>query len=67
MVQHAKPDPDLFRTAAALLVYRVYADRTDLLARADEIGIRDLLADSPADWDDSGGYARTQRLAIPGI
>jgi HAD superfamily hydrolase (TIGR01509 family) len=93
MVQHAKPDPDLFLAAAALIgvnpaqawvvgdsvwdllaarragalgigvlsggygrdeleragAYRVYADPADLLARADEVGIRDLVADTPAD------------------
>jgi phosphoglycolate phosphatase-like HAD superfamily hydrolase len=87
MVRHAKPDPDLFLAAAALLgadprqamvvgdsvwdllaarragalgigllsggygreeleragAYRVYADPAELLARADEIGVRDLL------------------------
>jgi len=87
MVRHAKPDPDLFLAAAALLdvdprdamvvgdsvwdllaarragslgiglmsggygreeleragAYRVYADPADLLARADEVGIRGLL------------------------
>jgi HAD superfamily hydrolase (TIGR01509 family) len=87
LVQHAKPDPDLFLAAAALLdvepryamvvgdsvwdllaarragslgiglqsggygreeleragAYRVYADPADLLARADELGIRGLL------------------------
>jgi phosphoglycolate phosphatase-like HAD superfamily hydrolase len=86
MVRHAKPDPDLFLAAAALLdadpkhayvvgdsvwdllaarragsigiglmsggygreelervgAYRVYADPADLLARADELGVRDL-------------------------
>jgi HAD superfamily hydrolase (TIGR01509 family) len=86
MVAHAKPDPDLFLAAAALLdveprhafvvgdsvwdllaarragalgigvmsggygreeleragAYRVYADPADLLARADEVGVRDL-------------------------
>jgi HAD superfamily hydrolase (TIGR01509 family) len=86
MVAHAKPDPDLFLAAAALLeveprhayvvgdsvwdllaarraqsigiglmsggygreeleragAYRVYADPADLLARADELGVRDL-------------------------
>ena len=85
MVAHAKPDPDLFLAAAALLdveprhayvvgdsvrdllaarraqsigiglmsggygreelergVYRVYADPADLMARADELGIRGL-------------------------
>jgi HAD superfamily hydrolase (TIGR01509 family) len=89
MVRHAKPDPDLFLAAAALLgvdpahclvvgdsvwdllaaqragalgigllsggygreeleragAYRVYADPAELLRRADEIGVRDLLAD----------------------
>jgi HAD superfamily hydrolase (TIGR01509 family) len=93
MVQHAKPDPDLFLAAAALIgvspaqawvvgdsvwdllaarragalgigvlsggygreeleragAYRVYTDPAELLARADEVGIRDLIADSPAD------------------
>jgi HAD superfamily hydrolase (TIGR01509 family) len=93
MVQHAKPDPDLFLAAAALIgvnpaqawvvgdsvwdllaaqragalgigllsggygrdeleragAYRVYTDPADLLARADEVGIRDLLADTPTD------------------
>jgi HAD superfamily hydrolase (TIGR01509 family) len=88
MVQHAKPDPDLFLAAASLLgveprhawvvgdsvwdllaarragslgiglmsggygreeleragAYRVYADPADLLARADELGVRDLVA-----------------------
>jgi HAD superfamily hydrolase (TIGR01509 family) len=92
MVRHAKPDPDLFLAAAALLevdprdamvvgdsvwdllaarragslgiglmsggygreeleragAYRVYADPADLLARADEVGIRKLLP-GPAD------------------
>ena len=87
MVQHAKPDPDLFLAAAALLsiepryamvvgdsvwdllaarragalgigllsggygreeleragAYRVYSDPAELLARADEIGVRDLM------------------------
>jgi HAD superfamily hydrolase (TIGR01509 family) len=86
MVRHAKPDPDLFLAAAALLgvdprhamvvgdsvwdllaarragslgigllsggygreeleragAYRVYSDPADLLARADEVGVRDL-------------------------
>src|SRR6202012_2731359 len=86
LVQHAKPDPDLFLAAAALLgvdprhayvvgdsvwdllaarragaigigllsggygreeleragAYRVYSDPADLLARADELGVRDL-------------------------
>jgi len=86
MVQHAKPDPDLFLAAAALIgvspaqawvvgdsvwdllaarragalgigllsggygreeleragAYRVYADPGDLLAHADEVGVRDL-------------------------
>jgi len=89
MVSHAKPDPDRFLAAAALLgvdptqclvvgdsvwdllaarragalgiglmsggygreeleragAYRVYADPAELLKRADEIGLRDLLAD----------------------
>jgi HAD superfamily hydrolase (TIGR01509 family) len=89
MVRHAKPDPDLFLAAAALLgvdpahclvvgdsvwdlfaaqragalgigllsggygreeleragAYRVYADPAELLKRADEIGVRDLLTD----------------------
>jgi HAD superfamily hydrolase (TIGR01509 family) len=93
MVQHAKPDPDLFLAAAALLdvepqhamvigdsvwdllaarragslgiglqsggygreeleragAYRVYADPADLLARADELGIRGLLSGAPRD------------------
>jgi HAD superfamily hydrolase (TIGR01509 family) len=93
MVQHAKPDPDLFLAAAALIgvnpaqawvvgdsvwdllaarragalgigvlsggygreeleragAYRVYADPAELLARADEVGIRDLRPDLPAD------------------
>jgi phosphoglycolate phosphatase-like HAD superfamily hydrolase len=84
MVQHAKPDPDLFLAAAAMIgadpahswvvgdsvwdllaarraralgigllsggygreelaqagAYRVYADPADLLARADEVGVR---------------------------
>ena len=88
MVAHAKPDPDLFLGAAALLgvdsrhafvvgdsvwdllaarragaigvgllsggygreeleragAYRVYADPADLLARADELGVRDLVS-----------------------
>jgi HAD superfamily hydrolase (TIGR01509 family) len=88
MVRRAKPDPDLFLAAAALLdvepgnamvvgdsvwdllaarragalgigllsggygrdeleragAYRVYADPADLLARADEVGVRNLLA-----------------------
>ena len=92
MVRHAKPDPDLFLAAAALIgadpryawvvgdsvwdllaarragalgigllsggygreeleragAYRVYADPGELLSRADEVGIRDLLA-GPAD------------------
>jgi len=92
MVQHAKPDPDLFLAAAALIgvepryawvvgdsvwdllaarragalgigllsggygreeleragAYRVYADPSELLARADEVGVRDLLS-GPAD------------------
>ena len=87
LVRHAKPDPDLFLAAAALLgveprhafvvgdsvwdllaarragaigvglmsggygreeleragAYRVYADPADLLARADELGARDLV------------------------
>ena len=87
LVRHAKPDPDLFLAAAALLgvetrhawvvgdsvwdllaarragalgigvmsggygreeleragAYRVYADPADLLARADELGVRDLM------------------------
>jgi HAD superfamily hydrolase (TIGR01509 family) len=87
LVRHAKPDPDLFLAAAALLrvetrdawvvgdsvwdllaarragalgiglmsggygreeleragAYRVYADPADLLARADELGVRDLI------------------------
>ena len=87
MVRHAKPDPDLFIAAAALLgvdprqamvvgdsvwdllaarragalgigllsggygreeleragAYRVYADPADLLARADEVGVREVL------------------------
>ncbi len=91
MVRHAKPDPDLFLAAAALLgvdprdamvvgdsvwdllaarragslgiglmsggygreeleragAYRVYADPADLLARADEVGIRKLLPGRP--------------------
>ena len=86
LVRHAKPDPDLFLAAAALLgvdpqhafvvgdsvwdllaarraaaigigvmsggygreeleragAYRVYADPADLLARADEVGVRGL-------------------------
>jgi HAD superfamily hydrolase (TIGR01509 family) len=90
MVRHAKPDPDLFLAAAALLgvapqhamvvgdsvwdllaarragalgigllsggygreeleragAYRVYADPAELLARADEIGVRNLVASS---------------------
>jgi HAD superfamily hydrolase (TIGR01509 family) len=89
MVRHAKPDPDLFLAAAALLgveprntmivgdsiwdllaarragglgigllsggygreeleragAYRVYADPAELLARADEVGVRNLAAD----------------------
>jgi HAD superfamily hydrolase (TIGR01509 family) len=93
MVQHAKPDPDLFLAAAALIgvnpaqawvvgdsvwdllaarragalgigvlsggygreeleragAYRVYADPAELLARADEVGIRGLVAGSPSD------------------
>jgi HAD superfamily hydrolase (TIGR01509 family) len=92
MVRHAKPDPDLFLAAAALLgaepahamvvgdsvwdllaarragalgigllsggygreeleragAYRVYADPAELLARADEVGARSLMA-GPAD------------------
>ncbi|HUD77623.1 MAG TPA: HAD family hydrolase [Streptosporangiaceae bacterium] len=92
MVRHAKPDPDLFLAAAALIgtdpryawvvgdsvwdllaarragalgigllsggygreeleragAYRVYADPGELLSRADEVGIRNLLA-GPAD------------------
>ena len=92
MVAHAKPDPDLFLAAAALLgadiqhayvvgdsvwdllaarragaigigvlsggygreelervgAYRVYADPADLLARADEVGVRDLLPPGPS-------------------
>ncbi len=88
MVRHAKPDPDLFLAAAALIgvnprdawvvgdsvwdllaarracalgigllsggygreeleragAYRVYADPGELLARADEVGVRDLLS-----------------------
>jgi phosphoglycolate phosphatase-like HAD superfamily hydrolase len=88
MVTHAKPDPDLFLAAAAMLgveprnamvvgdsvwdllaarragalgigllsggygreeleragAYRVYADPAELLARADEVGVRNLLA-----------------------
>jgi HAD superfamily hydrolase (TIGR01509 family) len=91
MVRHAKPDPDLFLAAAALLgvqpkqawvvgdsvwdllaarraeglgiglmsggygreeleragAYRVYADPADLLARADELGVRDLARRPP--------------------
>jgi HAD superfamily hydrolase (TIGR01509 family) len=87
LVRHAKPDPDLFLAAAALLgvdtgqawvvgdsvwdllaarragalgigvmsggygreeleragAYRVYSDPADLLARADELGVRDLI------------------------
>jgi len=94
MVRHAKPDPDLFLAAAALLgvdahnamvvgdsvwdllaarragalgigllsggygreeleragAYRVYADPADLLAHADEVGLRSL-ARPPADPD----------------
>jgi HAD superfamily hydrolase (TIGR01509 family) len=92
MVEHAKPDPDLFLAAAALIgvdpryawvvgdsvwdllaarragalgigllsggygreeleragAYRVYADPRELLARADEVGVRDLVS-GPAD------------------
>jgi HAD superfamily hydrolase (TIGR01509 family) len=92
MVRHAKPDPDLFLAAAALIgvdprnawvvgdsvwdllaarragalgigllsggygreeleragAYRVYADPGELLTRADEVGVRDLLA-APGD------------------
>jgi phosphoglycolate phosphatase-like HAD superfamily hydrolase len=88
MVRHAKPDPDLFLAAAALIgvnprdawvvgdsvwdllaarragalgigllsggygreeleragAYRVYADPEELLARSDEVGVRNLLA-----------------------
>jgi HAD superfamily hydrolase (TIGR01509 family) len=88
MVRHAKPDPDLFLAAAALIgvdpsqawvvgdsvwdmlaarragslsvgllsggygreeleragAYRVYADPAELLARADEVGVRDLMS-----------------------
>jgi HAD superfamily hydrolase (TIGR01509 family) len=91
MVQHAKPDPDLFLAAAALIgvdprhawvvgdsvwdllaarragalgigllsggygreeleragAYRVYADPRELLARADEMGLRDLPSGPP--------------------
>ncbi len=91
MVRHAKPDPDLFLAAAALLgvdprqawvigdsvwdmlaarragglgigfmsggygreeleragAYRVYADPAELMARADEVGVRDLRAGPP--------------------
>jgi len=91
MVRHAKPDPDLFLAAAALVgadpsnamvvgdsvwdllaarragalgigllsggygreeleragAYRVYSDPAELLAHADEIGIRDLLSAPP--------------------
>jgi len=91
MVQHAKPDPDLFLAAAALIgvdprhawvvgdsvwdllaarragalgigllsggygreeleragAYRVYADPRELLARADEMGLRDLPSGLP--------------------
>jgi HAD superfamily hydrolase (TIGR01509 family) len=91
MVQHAKPDPDLFLAAAALIgvdprqawvvgdsvwdllaarragalgigllsggygreeleragAYRVYADPSELLARADEVGVRDLAPGPP--------------------
>jgi phosphoglycolate phosphatase-like HAD superfamily hydrolase len=90
LVKHAKPDPDLFLAAAALLVveprhawvvgdsvwdmlaarragalgvgvlsggygreeleragaYRVYADPAELLARADELGVRNLVPGS---------------------
>jgi HAD superfamily hydrolase (TIGR01509 family) len=93
MVRHAKPDPDLFLAAAALLgidprhamvvgdsvwdllaarragslgvglmsggygreeleragAYRVYADPAELLARADELGVRGLAATEPGD------------------
>ncbi len=92
MVRHAKPDPDLFLAAAALLgvppgnamvvgdsvwdllaarragalgigllsggygreeleragAYRVYADPADLLARADEVGVRHPIGGGPA-------------------
>ena len=92
MVEHAKPDPDLFLAAAALIgvdpryawvvgdsvwdllaarragalgigllsggygreeleragAYRVYADPRELLARANEVGVRDLVS-GPAD------------------
>jgi HAD superfamily hydrolase (TIGR01509 family) len=92
MVRHAKPDPDLFLAAAALLgieprhamvvgdsvwdllaarragslgvglmsggygreeleragAYRVYADPAEMLARADELGIRGLTGTDPA-------------------
>ncbi len=91
MVAHAKPDPDLFLAAAAMLgidpknawvvgdsvwdllaarragalgigllsggygreeleragAYRVYADPADLLARADEVGVRNLMPGPP--------------------
>jgi HAD superfamily hydrolase (TIGR01509 family) len=91
MVLHAKPDPDLFLAAAAMIgaepkdawvvgdsvwdmlaarragalgvgllsggygreeleragAYRVYADPSELLARADEVGARDLLSGPP--------------------
>jgi phosphoglycolate phosphatase-like HAD superfamily hydrolase len=91
MVRHAKPDPDLFLAAAALLsvdprdamvvgdsvwdllaarragaigiglmsggygreeleragAYRVYADPAELLARADELGVRGLVPGPP--------------------
>jgi HAD superfamily hydrolase (TIGR01509 family) len=92
LVRHAKPDPDLFLAAAALLgvqpqhawvvgdsvwdllaarragalgiglmsggygreeleragAYRVYADPADMLARADELGVRDLAPIPPS-------------------
>jgi HAD superfamily hydrolase (TIGR01509 family) len=92
MVRHAKPDPDLFLAAAALLAveprhawvvgdsvwdmlaarragalgvglmsggygreeleragaFRVYADPAEMLARADELGVRDLAPVSPS-------------------